>query len=160
MTNNKIIEAFRKRRVFNEHTFYVDRPYIFYRPRSPWHLQAWGVSKRNVKLSDHWEDNGVKYFEVHFSGNPNDPFPIQKKQALAQAMLFALQKFGVTEWAQDPFGSYGENAYVESRVAEILAAPEGTEFECWTCGALARKNEQGLYRCPRGHAPKELKEAS
>ena len=118
------IEKMRKRRVFNPWGFYGRQPFIWYRPRGRDSLsmttRAWMVTKRVVLLGDRWFDSGSKVFLV---------FTTSKEETLTQAKVWASKKFGVKEWAKDPFGGYGPKEFMQRRLEEILAVPEGTDME-------------------------------
>ena len=108
---SKTIDKMRERGVYNAYDFYADKPYISYctHERRSCIPNGWSVCKRGLNLGQAWYDNGRRSFSAF--GN--------RKQALAEAQEWAGKKFGILEWARDPFGSYGEAAYVKARVKEL-----------------------------------------
>lgn len=114
---SKLTEQLRERGVFNPYEFYGSEPSIGFRANQGSRdviPSAWRVSKRGVKLSDAWYDHGTMSFSC--CGVES------RKQALAEAQAWATEKFGIKEWRRDPFGGYGEAAFIKRRIAEILAA--------------------------------------
>ena len=111
---SKIIQRLREVKVFNPYKFYGSKLYIF--RRTPGYRDvrssAWMVTKRGKNLSDWWGDYGSKSFIINGRQDA--------QRALAEAQKWASDKFGVKEWARDPFGSYGEKAYIEKRLKELL----------------------------------------
>lgn len=114
---SKLTDQFRARWIHNICEFYGNEPYVVYYPRqigrggsSP----RWAARKADKNLSEAWYDYGARTFLVW-----ND-----KKKALAEAQAFVTDKFGVKEFARDPFGGYGEANFVKARIKEILALPE------------------------------------
>lgn len=118
----KIVEELRKRRVCNPWGFYGDQPYIWYRPYESRRMtaSAWMITKRGLKLGDHWTDYDSKCILV---------FEKDRKETFAEAAAWASEKFGIKEWTRDPFGSYGPAEFVQRRLKEILSVPEGTDME-------------------------------
>lgn len=114
---SKLIDQLRKVQVYNPHNFYGNQPFISLRVNHgsgdvlP---SAWRVNKAGEKLSDAWYDYGAKSFSY---GSRED-----KKDQLEAAKAWASEKFGITCWMRDPFGSYGEEAFVKKRIRELRAA--------------------------------------
>lgn len=122
---SKLTDSFRTVGVFNPYAFHGDEPYIEYRPNGDSRSMiyaAWGIHAKGRKLSDHWRDNGVKFVHVNFALGAT--FADRKATALAAAQKWASERFGITEWARSPYGSYGEAGHVKARVAELKAEVE------------------------------------
>jgi hypothetical protein len=111
---SKLTEKLRTVGVFNPYGFYGDHPYIGSRAREAraCRCAAWMVHKKNEVLDNAWYNYGARAF-TH-GGRES------KKKALADAQAWASDKFGIKEWARDPFGSYGEASFVKARVAELV----------------------------------------
>ena len=77
------------------------------------------VCKPGENLAGHWADYGSKCFLVWGRKDRADK--------LSAAKMWASDKFGIVEWARDPFGSYGEAAYVKEHVKFLLGLLPRTE---------------------------------
>lgn len=124
---SKLRETLAARRVFNPWGFYGPQPYITYygyKPRGGC-VAGWRVIARGKKLSDAWYDRGARSFTVLGRAD--------KAVKLAEAQAWAADRFHVEMWGKDPFGGYGPAGFIEKRIAQILAQPEGTDME-WIVG--------------------------
>ena len=112
---SKITEELKKHKIYNLYEFYGEIPYIWYRPsggsRSS-SVSAWMVTKHGYRLDDSWYNHGSRAFIVF---NRKDK-PIK----LLEAETWASDKFGIKEWARDPFGGYGPSDFIKTRIKEIL----------------------------------------
>jgi hypothetical protein len=43
----------------------------------------------------------------------------EKAKALAEAQAWAGERYGITEWAKTPFGTYMDAGYVKTRIEEL-----------------------------------------
>ena len=113
---SQLTEQFRAKGIYNLSNFYDNQPYIYYRPRSEGvgGSQRWIVCKKGEQLSAAWYDYGAKTFLVWGD----------KKKAFADAQAYVTEKWGITEFARDPFCGYGDATFVKSRIKEILAMPD------------------------------------
>jgi len=115
---SKLADKLSARGVYNPYYFYGNEPYVGWAQNGgrsvlpPW----FSVNKHGEKLSEAWYEHGSKCFSYY--GKDSKP------KALADAISWASERFGIKEWARDPFGSWGEAAFVRKRTAEILALPE------------------------------------
>lgn len=57
----------------------------------------------------HWADYGCQTFDVYGKEN--------KEPKLKEAMVFCMNKYGITEWEKDPFGNYQVKGAIERAVA-------------------------------------------
>lgn len=89
---------------------------------------AWQVSRCGFKTDPdaHWRDAGKKTFLVHGRD--------KKAPQEAAAKTWASERFGVTEWAKTPFGTWMEKAFVERRLAELLERAEAVSAGSGTSG--------------------------
>lgn len=114
---SKLTDQFRARGVYNEYEFFGEQPYITYHAgdngrggRSARYM----VFKRGVDLGQAWYDNGGRAF-LRWG---------DRREALAAAQKFVTERFGITEFARCPFGSFGDSTFIKARIKEILALPE------------------------------------
>lgn len=163
---SKVLEAMRERLVFNQYEFYKSQPYIWYQARGDSRsmtVQGWMVTKRGEKLATHWKDNDSKHFYLELPAYDPSKYTqrqrteIAKDGALKAARAWASERFGVKEWAKDPFGSYGPAEFVAARLKEILSWPvpnarieTGRETEivygsCILCWGAKGKWGQGFF---------------
>ena len=113
---SKLTEKFREKRVYNPYEFYGElEPYIVYHPSRPFHSANWAVIKRGVNMGRAWYDDGCRTFRGF--GMPGEG--TRRARALLEAQAWASEKFGIKEWARDPFGSYGEAEFVKRRIKEL-----------------------------------------
>mgnify|MGYP001578085153 CR=1 FL=1 len=111
---SKLTDKFKLVGIYNSHNFYWEagEPFITYSPAVSGRggqSARWRVFKPGVSLSEHWDDHGAKTFLKWGD----------KKKSFAEAQAWEGEKFGVTEWMRDPFGSYGNRTFVEARTKEL-----------------------------------------
>jgi hypothetical protein len=112
--------------VCNSHGFYTgDEPrgqvFVFYAPGDTWHPQNWSVARKGYSLgSDNL--NRAKEFLLFSTGGSSHSE--RKALALEQARAWAGERYGISEWGQDPFGGWGDAGYVTQRTAELEAEAE------------------------------------
>lgn len=115
----KLRGQMRERRVFNAYAFYCDHVYIYNRLDEGFRSRAWVVVKRGPMFSQIsiplTEDERI----FHYYGIAD------KASVLINAQEWASQQFGITTWAKDPFGGYGDAAFIAARIKE-LATPVTT----------------------------------
>jgi hypothetical protein len=92
--------------------------YVTYRPQKTgraYQSAAWQVVRPGYRTDPggHWRDVGHKTFSVYRRD--------QKAAQLDAAKAWADAQFGVTEWAKTPFGTWMDKAFVERRLADLLA---------------------------------------
>lgn len=125
MSDKQQRELLARVRVHNAHNFAnVDGSpvYIKYRPEErgrAYRPPAWQVCRVGYQTNPggHYLDNGHKTFPID-GRDDKDP-----QEAAAKA--WAAQRYGVTEWAKTPFGSWMAKAFVEARLAELLGRVTG-----------------------------------
>jgi hypothetical protein len=118
-----VLDDFRAAGVVNSWEFYGHgRPYISYvsgggRGQLSSRVQVVRPGYRtDTSANAHFLDNGHKTFELyHHPGTTSE----RKTAAIAEAQTWAGARYGISEWARDPFGSYGEAAFVKERVHEL-----------------------------------------
>ena len=111
---SKVVIRLREQQVFNPHDFYAGQPYLSKHIGASRDVRGshWAVVKEGMNLGRHWTDNNTKTFPYRSRES--------EKRALADAQKWARTKFGIEEWARDPFGCYGPKQYVEHRLTELL----------------------------------------
>lgn len=112
---SKVTEQLREFGIFNPIGFYGTEPFvsIFVQTnRRTCIPSAVCVTKRGVNLGAAWYDHGSKRFSY---GSRED-----KKEQLEAAKEWASDKFGITQWMRDPFGSYGSADFVKTRLKQLL----------------------------------------
>ena len=115
-TKAQLREKFRARRVYNSYDFYNKAPYIYRTAGDEWHLAAWKVSQRGVDLNDgegHWQDPHSRVFIIHGR--------VDVMLRLAEAIAWATERFGISEWIRGPYGDYGPKEWTAKRTAWILS---------------------------------------
>jgi hypothetical protein len=119
---SKLTDKLRERGVFNPHNFYGPQPYIGQRVKGGSRdvvPSSWQVHKAGLSLSTAWYDYGAKSFS--YSGVAS------RKEALAEAIAWASERFGIKNWAKDPFGSYGDAEYIRNRIKELTSVSNQTQ---------------------------------
>lgn len=119
------LDTFRDAGIRNSWEFYGHgRPYIsFESGGGPGQLSSRVQVTRPGYRTDndknaHFLNNGRKTFELyHHQGTASE----RKAAAITEAQTWAGARYGIGEWARDPFGSYGDATFVKERVAEIKA---------------------------------------
>jgi hypothetical protein len=113
-------EALRGVDIFNPHSFYAgDDPsgqvYLSYQTGDAWHPRAWSAHRVGHVLGrDHYDP--AKHFHLF---SPGDTHKERKDAALREAQAWAQDAFGISEWAQDPFGGWGDASYVSQRTSDL-----------------------------------------
>lgn len=111
---SKLTEKLNAIGMHNSYEFFVDEPYIYISLRGGSRdviPSSYKVSKCGVSLSEAWYDYGAKSFS--FCNRES------KKEALEEAKKWAREKFGITEWARNPFGDYGDANFIQRRIEEL-----------------------------------------
>src|ERR1700693_3457118 len=118
---SKLTETLRARGIYNSYGFFGEHPYISWTQNGGRTvLPSWfGVHKRDQDLGGAWYHYGVKTFAGHS----------RDKVALADAQAWASKKFGIKEWARDPFGSWGDAGYIKQRIMELTRGNETQQKE-------------------------------
>lgn len=119
---SKLTDKFHAINIINPHAFY-ERGQVFITYRKGGSLAAgWHVHKRGSQTNPdgHFLDGKDKLFVLFRSSG--DTHKERRASALKQAQDWAAEQYGVTEWAKDPFGGYGEASYVKARTAHLKAA--------------------------------------
>jgi hypothetical protein len=98
--------------------------YIFYSPNEygrGGRGARWVVDRPGFKVETNafWRDNGRKTFPVF--GAAGTSHKEQKDNALKIAKEWAGAKYGITEWAKTPFGSWMDANVLKARLEEIGA---------------------------------------
>lgn len=118
-----LTDAFRVAGVFNSASFYGETPYVVRYPRDGyrdvWPSQ-WCVIARGQDLN---EGRGhYRLQEWHGTGSRKG-FSYSSRETVAQvreeAIQWARERFGIEDWARDPYGSYGPAEFVAARTAEL-----------------------------------------
>jgi len=126
LNKKQLIEAMREINVTNPHDFYDSsgasgQVFITYDPGDNWHSRGWKVYRVGHDLGrDRFSSakvNSAKEFPV-FS-TQGMPFKEAKDDTLARAQAWAGERFDITQWGRDPFGSFGDAAFIESRMISI-----------------------------------------
>ena len=113
----KLMDELRKHKVYNQYGFYGTQPHLWYRSGAGgWDSPAWMVSRRGMILDDFWMNEGAKDFDGPLGTGGWE----RRRGALAEAMAWTSEKFGVKEWAKDPFGGW-QDIKVIRRVEAFLA---------------------------------------
>lgn len=125
---SKLTDMLRSVKVYNAHEFYngaepSGQVYIVYTPAT------YGLAA----LSPHWTVLWVGHVtgplgeyrpynhRVWVTGGRGS-FADRKAAALAVVQQWATERYGITDWKRDPFGSYGSGAFIDARLAELKAA--------------------------------------
>lgn len=66
-----------------------------------------------------WYNHGRKTFQVWAAHGKSHAET--KRAVLAEAQAWASERYGITEWKRDPFGSYGDAEFVTHRTKELKA---------------------------------------
>jgi hypothetical protein len=114
---SKLTDKLREKGVFNPHNFYGAHPYIVYRASYSRSCipSCWGVVVRGQNLGEAWYDHGARTF----TGFGADGEGTSRTKGLLQAQKWASEKFGITTWKRDPFGSYGEIEFVKQHIKDL-----------------------------------------
>lgn len=117
---SKFIERLRDVHMFNAYDFARDsgRVFICYTPQDTGrsgHGASWGVHRIGYQTDPNgpWYHYGDKHFAV---------FMDTRAGALTKAQGWAGKKYGISEWARTPFGSWMDAGFVKSRLAELKKA--------------------------------------
>ena len=122
-SNKRLVEDLRTLRVINPHDFYdgetpQGQVFIGYRTGDTWRPSGWHVSRRGYNLnSDKDRLNSSKEF-ISFEGSGAKE---RKELAFAAAQAWASKRYGIAEWAKDPYGSFGDATFVAERLAALEA---------------------------------------
>lgn len=73
----------------------------------------WSVSQGNIPTDPdtHWQNYGHKTFVVFRQG--------EKAAKFEEAVTWASDYFGVTEWKREPFGSWMPSEFVDARLKQL-----------------------------------------
>lgn len=121
MSATKLRELFSTVGVFNPHNFAAVEGapvYVSYRKEESgraYQSAAWQVIRVGLKTDPdaHWRDQGNATFGVYRRD--------QKATQEVAAKAWASERYGVTEWAKTPYGTWMDKTFVEKRVAELTA---------------------------------------
>lgn len=122
---SKATDVFRAAKVFNSHNFYGHgNVYITYTPNDygrGGRSAYWAVCRPGFKTDAeaHWRDYGNKTFTLYRHQGTHAQ---RRAASLADAQAWAAERYGITEWAKDPYGSFGEAGFVKARIAELKNA--------------------------------------
>jgi hypothetical protein len=114
---SKTQDLLRTVRVFNDYEFFGEQPYIVYHPRGGSRSvtpASWSVFKRGEDLGHAWYDHKAKRFSCHNRET--------KKAAFEKAKKWASKRFKIKTWKRAPFGGYGDEEFVKTRLKELRAA--------------------------------------
>ena len=118
MTKTQLREELRARHIFNSYGFYANAPYIYRMTGGPWRTTAWKVTHRGHDLNDgqgNWMNEHDRVFDIRGRA---DMMP-----RLAEAVAWATERFGITEWVIGPFGDRGPAEWTAKRIEWLLAQP-------------------------------------
>lgn len=92
--------------------------FIWRRAGDSWTTPAFLVCRVGFKtdVNAHWQDHGNKSFMVMSRD--------EAKTALAEAQKWASDKYGIKEWAKNPFGDWMDAEFIKKRTAELLEQVE------------------------------------
>lgn len=123
--SSKLVETLRTVGVFNEYNF-AGHGNVFIRYRSAaqssaGQTAAWQVIRPGFKtdISAHWTDHGNKTFDVWGRDDKATQFEAAK--------AWAAERYGITEWARTPFGTWMDAGFVIHRLVELKAAVKAKE---------------------------------
>lgn len=118
--------------IHNSHEFFgKGNVYISYMPadngrggRSAY----WYVARPGYETNpdSHWRDYGNKVFLVW--GGGKQTHKEAKASTLEEAQKWVEEKYGIKEWARDPFGAYGEATFVKARTKALKAKIKNLPF--------------------------------
>ena len=117
---SKTQDLLRTVRVFNDHEFFGEQPYIVCYPRVARGVTpaSWLVFKRGEDLGKAWYDNKGPRFSYSCRESKQDAFEDAKK--------WTGKRFKIKTWKRGPFGGYGEREFVKSRLKELrVTATQG-----------------------------------
>lgn len=124
MPDNATTRMLRPLRVFNDtHFFNGDVPagqvYIDYWAAHSVVPARWAVIRVGYKTDPdaHWSDRGHKSFGL--THEPGRTFAQDKAAALQAAQRWAEERYGIVAWKRTPFGGWGEETFVDARLAEL-----------------------------------------
>lgn len=95
--------------------YYKEQPGRAYRP-ARWVFRQAGV---DLDPGCHWQDRGTKTWDM-FRAEGNTP-AARKKFVFEQALAWAHERWGLTEWAREPYGSWMPATFVKARLAQLKA---------------------------------------
>lgn len=123
---SKLTESFKTVGVCNPANFANGEPYLNYYPLASYghYSQDWVCHKSGENLSGH-----IIYHGKSFSTFGSGPHHELKRRALEAAKAWAGERFGITEWARTPYGSWMDADFVKRRTAELKAMVEAKEAE-------------------------------
>lgn len=101
-------------RVYGEHRIVPTVYYMTQQPGRGYKSACWQVGQGSIPTDPdaHWRDNGHKTFDVRRK---------DKAEQLQAALAWASERFGVTAWKRDPFGTWMPAEFVDMRLAELRA---------------------------------------
>lgn len=117
---SKRTDAWRAVRLYNIHGFYAGRPYISYQAGENGRVYrpaGWRVYKQGENLATHWMDSGARVFTIH--GQPGTRLTERRWAAHSEAVRWASERFGISDWMKDPYGGWGEAAFVKARIRDL-----------------------------------------
>jgi len=80
----------------------------------------WAVTQPGVDL-----DPGAHWHYKDHRGGSRKAFQVngrdEKQPQFDAAVAWAMDRFGITEWAREPFGSYVPKAFLDARMAQLAA---------------------------------------
>lgn len=119
---SKLVEAYREIGVYNPHSFAGHgNVFIHYSPNEVGRISrpaVWRVYRVGFKTDPgaFWMDNGSKAFQLYrYDGTHAE----RKIACLEEAKTWASERYGITEWARTPFGSWMDAAFVKERMLEL-----------------------------------------
>jgi hypothetical protein len=126
-SNKRLVEGLRSLRVFNSYDFYdgetpQGQVFIYYHTGDAWHPSGWDVSRRGYQLGTDRLNTSKQFIAFEGSGAKE-----RKELAFAAAQTWASERYGITEWAKDPFGGFGDATFVAERLAALEADLENAE---------------------------------
>ena len=122
---SKITDKLNEAGIYNAHGFAGHgNVYIVYTPNDNMRggLSArWQVDRPGYRTDPdaHWQDRGCKTFDLFNVGGTHKE---KKEIAFAEAKAWASERYGITEWARTPFGSWMDANFVKARLKELLEA--------------------------------------
>lgn len=131
---SKFTDRLRAVKVYNPHDFYRDkgRVWIAYSPMQGgrWYSPAqWVVTGVGIEVCPDapWYNHGKKCISISDVAISAGTLKERRQRGLEQAMAWAEEHFGITEWARDPYGGYGEASFVRPRTKELREAVKDQE---------------------------------
>lgn len=133
---SKLTEQLREIKVFNPHHFYEHgQVHVDYYPTVGVRTDHWAVVQEGFTTDpDRYQARAVRIIggasvpdvgpwsangNMTFSGYRARPDETRRAAGLRLAQEWAAERYGITEWKRDPFGSYGSAEYVSARLAEL-----------------------------------------